>query len=226
MKFNSLVARITLAFALPASGVLGAAQLNPGDLVVSELLANPAAVSDTVGEWLELYNATATSLDINGLVLRDNGSNSHTIAAPTALLIDPGAYLVLGRNGDSAANGGYIPDYVYQDFTLSNGSDSIVLEWNQQTIFELSYTSTDGFGESGVSMQLNSLEEMITASSYSPAEPLALFGAGDRGTPGFGSLGYNTTDEVSEVPLPAAGWLFVSSLGLVAGIKRRSRTDT
>ncbi len=168
MKFNSLVARITLAFALPASGVLGAAQLNPGDLVVSELLANPAAVSDTVGEWLELYNATATSLDINGLVLRDNGSNSHTIAAPTALLIDPGAYLVLGRNGDSAANGGYIPDYVYQDFTLSNGSDSIVLEWNQQTIFELSYTSTDGFGESGVSMQLNSLEEMITASSYSP----------------------------------------------------------
>ncbi len=222
MKFNSLAARITLAFALPASGLLGAAQLNPGDLVVSELLVNPAAVSDTAGEWFELYNPTARTLDINGLVLRDNGSNSHTIAAPSALLIAPGNYLVLGRNGDSAVNGGYLPHYVYQDFTLANSSDSIVLEWNEQTIFELSYTSADGFGDSGVSMQLTSLEGMITASSYAPTDPLTLFGAGDRGDPGFGSLGSAAGGAVNEVPLPAAGWLFLSSLGLIAGIKRRS----
>lgn len=221
MNLNSLAARLTLAIALPASGIIGAAQLNPGDLVVSEILANPAAVSDTAGEWLELYNRTSRTLDINGLVLRDNGSNSHTITAPTELLINPGAYLVLGRNGDSNANGGYLPLYVYQDFTLANGNDSIILESNQQIIFELNYTTADGFGESGVSMQLTSLEGMITASSYAPSDAQMLFGAGDRGNPGFGSLSSLNDSEVSEVPIPAAGVLFLSSLGLLAGIKRR-----
>ncbi len=226
MKLKSLVASLALACSVPTSGVLVAANLQPGDLVVSEVLANPAAVSDTAGEWLELYNRGSSQFDINGMVLRDHGSNSHTIATAAPLLIDPGAYLVLGRNGDADANGGYTPDYVYRDFTLANSSDSIILEWGQQTIFELSYSSTDGFGDSGISMQLGSIGEQITASNYLPSDATMTFGAGDLGTPGFGSLGEGTGNGVSEVPIPAAGWLFMSGLGKIAGIKRRARAVT
>jgi hypothetical protein len=219
MKLKPVLASVTLAC---AGGMVAAATIQPGDLVVSEVLANPAAVADSTGEWLEIYNTTAAPLDINNLLLRDNGSNSHTISTSSPLWIDPGDYLVLGRSGDTGSNGGYTPDYVYRDFTLANSIDSIILEWNQQTIFALTYSGADGFGEAGVSMQLESLEEIITAGNYLPSQPSMAFGAGDLGTPGFGSLGEGLGQGVSEVPIPAAGVLFLSSLGLLAGIKRRN----
>ena len=31
----------------------------PGDVVINEILQNPAAVADTAGEWFEVYNATS-----------------------------------------------------------------------------------------------------------------------------------------------------------------------
>ncbi len=222
MKLKPILARITLGCSVTASGIVAAANIQPGDLVVSEVLANPAAVSDSAGEWLELYNTTTVPLDINNLVLRDNGTNAHTVSTTAPLWINPGDYLVLGRSGDTSSNGGYTPDYVYRDFTLANSIDSIILEWNQQTIFALSYSSADGFGEAGVSMQLGSLEGTISAGNYLPSHPSMVFGAGDLGTPGFGTLGEGSGQGVSEVPIPAAGVLFISSLGLLAGIKRRN----
>ena len=214
MKRKTVFAAFALACAVPGSSMLAAANLQPGDLVVSEVLANPGAVADSAGEWFEIYNRSANPFDLSGLVLRDAGTNAHTIETP--LLVNPGDYLVLGRNGDSSINGGYTPDYVYRDFTLANASDSIILEWEQRVIFELNYTGGDGFGR-----QLNSLHGPINARNYSPSEPTMLFGAGDLGTPGFGFLAQDNAPGVSEVPIPAAGWLFVSGLGMLAGIKRR-----
>lgn len=221
MKMTTLSIPLGLAFKLSLFACsAGAATINSGDLVVSELLANPAAVSDGAGEWLELYNAGQSSLDLNGLVLRDSGSNNHTINAATPLTMAPGDYLVLGRNGDSTSNGGYQPDYVYSNFSLSNSSDDIILEWQGSEIFSLSYTAADNFGQAGISMVLTGISDTIDASDYLPSSADSVFGNGDRGSPGIGSLSHPT---VSEVPLPASGLLFCSSLGLLAGIKRRLR---
>ena len=53
---------------------------NPGDIVVTEFMNDSAAVSDTVGEWLEIYNSTGADIDLNGWTLKDDGSNSHTFS--------------------------------------------------------------------------------------------------------------------------------------------------
>jgi hypothetical protein len=222
MKINPLSARVGLALSLSLlSCTLGAAPISPGDIIVSEVLANPTAVSDSAGEWFELYNTSAVNIDLNGLVLRDSGSNIHTIANSAPLLIAPGAYRVLGRNGDSAANGGYQPDYVYSNFSLSNSSDDIIIESNSIEIFRLSYSSADNFAQAGVSMALSEIPAVISAADYQASGPNIVFGDGDRGSPGTGSL--ENSNAVSEVPLPAGGLLFCSSLGLLAGIKRRRR---
>lgn len=220
--YASLCARLGLTLSLPLlcqSAV--AANIGAGDLIVSEVLANPAAVSDTQGEWLEIYNASQSNLDINGLVLRDNGSNQHTISAATPLLIGAGEYFVLGRSENQATNGNYQPDYVYSNFTLSNSNDAIVLEWLGESIFSLDYTAANSFGTAGVSMTLEgTLPAQISAASYGATAPEYTFGAGDRGTPGTGNIVGNA---VSEVPLPAAGLLFSTALGMMAGIKRRAK---
>ncbi|MEZ4580875.1 MAG: hypothetical protein R3A10_04345 [Caldilineaceae bacterium] len=39
------------------------------------------------------------------------------------MLLPPGGYVVLGRNGDAAVNGGVAVDYVYASVSLANGDD-------------------------------------------------------------------------------------------------------
>ncbi|NOZ36577.1 MAG: lamin tail domain-containing protein, partial [Gammaproteobacteria bacterium] len=120
----------SLVFALSGSLSVANAAIRapkPGDLVISEVMANPSSVSDSVGEWFELFNPTLDSLVLNNLVLSDNGSNKHQINAANNLLINSGQYFVLARNGDSNINGGIVADYVYSGFTLNNRSDAIII---------------------------------------------------------------------------------------------------
>ena len=49
--------------------------------MINEIHLDPNAVSDTVGEWLELYNATDATVDLNGWVLRDDDYDAFTITA-------------------------------------------------------------------------------------------------------------------------------------------------
>src|SRR5262249_23040812 len=70
-----------------------------GELVITELMSNPAAVADTAGEWIELYNPSADeALDLEGCTLDDGGSRPHAIA--TGFVIAAGAYATIVRGPD------------------------------------------------------------------------------------------------------------------------------
>ncbi len=98
-------------------------------LVVTEFMKDPAAVTDTRGEWFEVFNLSPVALDLDGWTLRDDGTNSTVLVAPGgAGVVPPGGFLVLGRNADPGLNGGVAIDIVYSGFTLANGADEIVLE--------------------------------------------------------------------------------------------------
>ena len=94
-------------------------------LFISEFMANPDAVGDAEGEWIELFNAGDAPIGLRGWILADLGSNRHTI--DDDLIIEPGQYLVLGRSADLALNGGAPVDYVYAGYDLANGDDEILL---------------------------------------------------------------------------------------------------
>ncbi len=78
----------------------------PGDVVINEIMQNPAAVLDSAGEWFELFNASAAAIDLNGWTIRDDGSDSHRIQNGGPLWLPAGGYLVLGNNATFATNGG------------------------------------------------------------------------------------------------------------------------
>lgn len=185
------------------------------DLYISEVMANPAAVSDTLGEWFELYNPTPGAVDLNGILLSDDGSNSHVMHSDGALLINPGAYFVLGRSGDISSNGGYHADYVYGNFSLNNGSDQIVLSDSLGHTLRLDFSS--GFVAAGTSSELTGLP--MTADNYALSDSQYHYGLGDVGTPG--SAGSYTPP--SPVPLPAALWLFASGLLGLVGVAQTRR---
>ena len=98
------------------------------NVVINEVHSDPNAVSDTAGEWLELYNATDSAIDVNGWVLRDDDYDTHTISAGGALLIQPGEAIALGRDLSTKVNGGATVAYSFDsDFPLSDTTDEISL---------------------------------------------------------------------------------------------------
>ncbi len=178
-----------------------------GDLLISEVMANPSAVSDANGEWFELFNPTTEQIDLSGLILSDLSTDSHIISEGTSLLINSGDYLVLARNGNTLANGGVNADYVYgSDFKLTNNSDQIIFSDTSGELLRLDYDAS--FGAPGVSMALTS--SLMQLDQYQASN--LVFGTGDLGTPGTAGS-YNL---VTPVPVPGALWLLSSGLlGLV-----------
>jgi len=120
-----------------ASPLPEASSPGPGDLLVDEFLADPKAVQDRFGEYFVIRNVSPRFVAIEGLVVRDGKSDHLSIA--TDVILAPGERLVLGPNPDRAANGGIPVDYTYHRFSLSNESDSIVLEWDGIEIDSVDY---------------------------------------------------------------------------------------
>ena len=195
-----------------------ASSIQAGDLLISEVLANPSAVSDSNGEYFELFNSSSAAIDINGFILSDDGSNLHVITSTDSLFIQPGEYFVLGSNGDSTTNGGYIADYVYSDFSLTNSNDEIIISAIDNTeIVRLEYTGTP-FGSAGASAEL--INQVLQPSQDDYAISTTIFGDGDSGTPGQAGSIILTAASASPVPVPAAIWLFGSALLMTLRFKK------
>jgi len=92
----------------------------PGDLLISELMANPVVIDDSAGEWVELHNPTAAALSLDGCSLDDGGRTPR--ALDPALSVAGGGYLTLARS----LNAGFTPDAVLA-LSLSNQSDGVAV---------------------------------------------------------------------------------------------------
>ena len=153
-------------------------------LVINEIMQNSAAVSDALGEWIEITNISNDDISLNGLILKDDGGEVHVIS-DNNLVIPPDSFLVLGANDDPALNGDVIVDYKYSGFTLSNLWDEVILAHPSGEILdEVHYDNGDTFpDENGKSMMLlNPNLNNNLGGNWAAAD--VVFGAGDYGTPG------------------------------------------
>ena len=143
-----------------------------------------AQFRDTL-QFVEVHNPTASDVDINGWMIKDDGSDNHVISNGGPLNIPAGGFLVLGRNSDSAANGGVAVDYQYSGVFLSNSGDELVLL--DKGLTEADRVEWDGgpaFPDpTGASMSLDdpTSDNNVGANWCTAITP---FGDGDLGTPG------------------------------------------
>ncbi|MEL7314883.1 MAG: ExeM/NucH family extracellular endonuclease [Cyanobacteria bacterium J06559_3] len=164
--------------------------VQPGDIVINEILQNPAAVSDSNGEWFEVTNTTTSDIDINGWTIQDNDTDSHVINNGGPLIVPAGGFLVLSNNADSATNGGFTADYEYSGFILANGADEVVLVAPSGTeIDRVEYDGGPNFPDpNGASMSLSDpAADNTIGANWS--EATTSFGDGDLGTPGTANGG-------------------------------------
>jgi len=177
---------------VPGDGCSASCQeekFQPGWIVITEIMKDPAAVDDSLGEWFELYNASTINVDINGWKIKDKGTNLHTINSPKPLILTPGAFFVLGVNANKGANGGADVQYQYDNFTLANGADAVILEWSGVTIDEVAYDGINFPSSAGKALALTA-EKVALGGSIDNDQGTnwcgasEAFGAGDFGTPG------------------------------------------
>ncbi len=109
-----------------------------GDLVITELLPNPDACSDSDGEWVELHNASDLVYALDGLVLEDASGNTGVVASIDGdAEIGPGETVVLGR-GDAPC--GVSDALTYgAGLSLNNGGDTVTLWFDDLALDTVAY---------------------------------------------------------------------------------------
>jgi len=100
---------------------------DPGDVIITEIMINPSAVTDSNGEWFELFNTRSETVDIRGWRIEDESGNTHSFPDTDPILIPAGAFLVFGKNSDFSSNGGIIVAHAYNAITLNNGGDTLLV---------------------------------------------------------------------------------------------------
>ena len=154
-------------------------------IVINEIMQNPFILSDTVGEWFEVYNAGGEAVDMEGWTIRDDGTNVHVIANGGPLVINPGEYKVFARDAAALALEGVTAFYQYANISLGNGADQIELvDTLTQIVDRVSYDGGPLWPDpNGASMQFDGTGDNNDPANWSSLGS-PVFGSGDRGTPG------------------------------------------
>jgi hypothetical protein len=170
----------------PATATASVTVVAVGDLVVTEIMFDPAGVVDNLGEWFEVRNIAAYAIPLAGLVLSD-GTGTHTVSGTGS--IAAGDWFVFGINSNTASNGGATVDYQYTTLTLPNtGALGTRVSVDGVLIDGVAYTVPGGWTE-GNSMTLNpaflTAVGNDTAANWCPARAADTYGtSGNHGTPG------------------------------------------
>jgi len=170
-------------------------------IVISEIMINPSAVSDSYGEWFEVVNMTDMTIDLQGWTIKDGDENGHIINnIGNTLLISPGEYIVLSRNNDFSINGGLISDYVYEGISFSNSEDAILLmNVEGEIIDEVQYTNSWPI-LSGSSIEIHDLN-LNNNDNFNWFSATSIYGDGDFGNPGISFNGTLKTDHSMDLPM-------------------------
>ena len=108
----------------------------PPSIVINEAMVDPSSTLDAginpEGEWVEIYNLSDVTVDVNGWQIRDSGSNYYTINSTKT---NTGSTLII--------SGGRLAIYRNMGSSMFNNDGDTVKLFNGSTLIDLfSYTTT------------------------------------------------------------------------------------
>jgi Domain of unknown function (DUF4493)/Lamin Tail Domain len=164
--------------------------LNAGDLLITEIMADPDALSDSEGEWFEIYNNTNHTVDLHHLVIRKSTDDQHIINS--SILLPAHEFFVLART-DIAVSGS---KYIYgTSISLTNTGASLSISnygsdgSDGSVICSINYGAEEfpNAASAGASLSLSPLHMNYTdvLSGNSWCLSTSEYSTGDLGTPGI-----------------------------------------
>jgi hypothetical protein len=158
------------------------------EVIITEIMQNPDAVTDANGEYFEVYNPTKFPVNLKGWTIKDDLADTtpHEIVAD--LIVPADGFVVLARNSDLATNGNVVVDYQYTDTDLNNAAEILVLEDGENTQKDI--TSYDGGpvwpNPTGASMEYigSNIQDNNDGNLWAEAQRSEGVNAPDLGSPG------------------------------------------
>lgn len=219
-------------------------QVLSGQLVINELMAmNSATITDAqnqYSDWIELYNTTSDTLNLNLLYLSDNFNIPYKWQFPANQKITPFGYLLVWANDDTTGAGLNAP------FKLSGSGEKIILSYDNGVVIDsvsFSQQTTDisygrypnGTGAfqvmpptpmasnivseieehsfmSGITVYPNPANNILNISATEPICSIYLYGIG--GNIIFATEGINENNTLINLPLLPKGMYFIKVNGL------------
>jgi hypothetical protein len=153
-----------------------------GDLVVTEIMSDPEATEDDLGEWFEIR--TNADFDLNGLMVgrASDLSDAEVVTGEACVPVKAGTILVIAKSEDPESNGGLPRVDALFDFNLNQSNNQVVVSYGGQILDALAYGST----QAGTAHNLDpryQTPELNDDPRYLCRATLP-YGAGDLGTPG------------------------------------------
>jgi competence protein ComEC len=199
-----VVARLSLlALVVGARYTPAAAQVSgpPPRIVISEVMADPAAVPDGSGEWFEVQNLGQAPVDLRGYRIASANDRVHVINR--SVVVIPGGYAVLARGAAQRSNGGVTAHYVYgASISLANGSDWIALRLPSGITIDSVAWQAAARGASWGLRDATGRHAMVGDDRWQRAT--SAYGRGDRGTPGRANDGYALRRRSADVAMRRA----------------------
>ncbi|MGF1572407.1 MAG: endonuclease/exonuclease/phosphatase family protein [Sumerlaeia bacterium] len=174
LLFADTAAADHLPFAVDfALGGVQAQEPEYGDIIFTEIMANPTLVPDAAGEWFELHNWGETTYNLSGLMVYSNSTSGAGFT--TDFLesngpnnqINPSEYLLYGKSSNPQVNGGLPAAIALSNTGLNNQGDSLELWRGSIKIDGIRY----GNGPTG-----EGPENTLWATASTPGISLALQG--------------------------------------------------
>jgi uncharacterized protein len=93
------------------------------ELAIPRVMADPTAVADDRGEWIEIMNTGTVTADLHGWELRSANDAGYVVRQ--SVVVPPSGTVVLARTADAVR--GTRPALVYTGIILGNNADWLVL---------------------------------------------------------------------------------------------------
>jgi hypothetical protein len=150
----------------------------PGELVITEVMANPKTLTDNQGEWFEIHNPSQTATyNLRGCEIADDAASKCIITAD--FTVAPLAWATVARSSSP----GFAPTYVCAGLSLTNSDpDQVVLRCGQAVIDRITYDKA----KEAVSSALDgaTVDSIANDSTVNWCAATAPYNGEDIGTPG------------------------------------------
>lgn len=201
-------------------------------IAVTEFFANPSALADVAGEFVEIYNSGPTSVDLSGWILKDGAATPNTV--PLSGTLGVGQLFVVALSNDlavfkthygvTALQEPFLIDGGSGSFLNNTGAESIVLNDGTSDIWSFVYSGGVANGASAYldhsydlslgapgSVTLTAVGDYINQGVAN--EPGMRDFSGDLASP-FAWAGHS-------VPEPSTGLLVILAGALIGSRRRR-----
>jgi len=124
----------------------------PQSIVVNEILYAPAGGEP---EWLELYNNTTETINLNGWSISDIFTTPVQVFIDVDLLILPSSYLLITKNLSVSNFHRFIPSPIHEISlpVLNNDVDGVILRDDRDAVIDSVKYNSDWGGTSGYSLE-------------------------------------------------------------------------